>query len=128
MAPWGLVALAALAACGRLPGRPRQGHDACFSTPLDSAGRRGLRLRDELQFENVSVIQTSDNTVVATVAVGVSPVGVAVTPDGAFAYVTNAVSNTVSVIRISDNTVVDTVAVGDFRSAWRLRPTGLSPT
>ncbi len=37
----------------------------------------------------VLVIDTATNTVVATVAVGISLVGVAITPDGAFAYVTN---------------------------------------
>jgi YVTN family beta-propeller protein len=62
--------------------------------------------------DNVSVIQTSDNTVVATVAVGDFPQGAAVTPDGAFAYVTNYFSDNVSVIQTSDNTVVATVAVG----------------
>ncbi len=48
----------------------------------------------------VSVIQTVHNTVVARVPVGVDsfPVGVAITPDGAFAYVTNNGSTTVSVI------------------------------
>ena len=39
---------------------------------------------------------------VATVAVGLGPFGVAVTPDGAFAYVANGSSNNVSVIRTSD--------------------------
>jgi YVTN family beta-propeller protein len=61
---------------------------------------------------DVSVIRTSDNTVVATVAVGAGPFDVAVTPDGAFAYVTHEFSDNVSVIRTSDNTVVATVAVG----------------
>jgi YVTN family beta-propeller protein len=49
--------------------------------------------------------------VVATVAVGTSPAGVAVTPDGTFAYVANFGFG-VSVIRNSNNTVVATVAVG----------------
>jgi YVTN family beta-propeller protein len=50
---------------------------------------------------NVSVIRTSDNTVVATVTVGTSPYGVAVTPSGAYAYVANTGSANVSVIRTS---------------------------
>ena len=37
----------------------------------------------------VSVIDTATNTVVATVAVGSNPIGVAVTPDGKHVYVTN---------------------------------------
>ena len=51
----------------------------------------------------VSVIAAASNTVVATVQVGVDPIGVAVTPDGTHAYVANAgnnisVNGTVSVI------------------------------
>src|ERR1700731_958570 len=38
----------------------------------------------------VSVIDTATNTVGATVAVGINPIGVAVTPDGKQAYVVNA--------------------------------------
>ncbi len=41
----------------------------------------------------VSVIDTTSNTVVATVPVGNTPVGVAVSPDGKFAYVTNEISS-----------------------------------
>ncbi len=59
------------------------------------------------------MIRTSDNVVVATVGVGNAPVGVAITPDGAFAYVTNSGSFNLSVIRTSDNTVVATIAVQD---------------
>src|SRR5476651_1623611 len=61
---------------------------------------------------NVSVIDTSSNTVVATVTVGMSPSGVAITPNGAFAYVANFNSNNVSVIDTSSNTVVATITVG----------------
>ena len=44
------------------------------------------------------MINTASNTVSATVNVGSTPVGVAVTPNGDFAYITNAGGNTVSVI------------------------------
>src|ERR1700719_4066893 len=37
----------------------------------------------------VSVIDTANNTVVATVTVGMGPTGVAITPDGLHAYVAN---------------------------------------
>jgi len=47
---------------------------------------------------DVTVIDTADNTDVATVPVGSRPIGIAITPDRAFAYVTNSFSNTVSVI------------------------------
>ena len=57
----------------------------------------------------VLVIDTGTNSVVATVTVGSAPFGVAITPDGAHAYVTNIRSHTVSVIDTGTNTVVATV-------------------
>jgi YVTN family beta-propeller protein len=60
----------------------------------------------------VSVIDTASNTVIATVAVGVAPQGVAVHPDGSRVYVANSSSNTISVIDTATNTVVGTVPVG----------------
>src|SRR5215813_7056169 len=66
------------------------------------------------QFSNtVSVIDTATNTVVATVPVGVRPIGVAITPDGTHAYVANRISGGVSVIDTATNTVVATVPVRD---------------
>ena len=59
----------------------------------------------------VSVIDTATNTVTATVPVGSSPWGVAVSPDGTRVYVTNWNSNTVSVIDTATNTVTATVNV-----------------
>jgi YVTN family beta-propeller protein len=66
---------------------------------------------------NVSVIDTATNTVVATVPVGNAPTAVAVTPDGTKAYVTNYGSASVSVIKTATvafdpaNTMVKTVPV-----------------
>jgi YVTN family beta-propeller protein len=74
-----------------------------------------------LSSNNVSVIATATNTVVATVPVGTGPRFVAITPDGAFAYVTNGDSNNVSVIDTATNTVGPTVAVG-------VRPFGVAIT
>ena len=62
--------------------------------------------------DNVSVIDGASNTVVATVAVGSGPYGVAVNPNTNRIYVTNAGSDNVSVIDGATNTVVATVAVG----------------
>ncbi len=72
----------------------------------------------------VSIIRTSDNTVVDTVDVGESPQGVTLTPDGNFVYVTNTNSNNVSVIQTSDNTVFDTVDVGDAPYSVAVTPDG----
>ncbi len=57
----------------------------------------------------VSVIDTSTNTVTATIPVGITPHGLAITPDGINAYVGNEYSSTVSVIDTRTNTVVNTV-------------------
>src|SRR4029077_8815160 len=59
----------------------------------------------------VSVIDTATNSVVATIPVGIDPVGVAITPDGTRAYVTN-LFNSVSVIDTVTNTVVATIPLG----------------
>jgi YVTN family beta-propeller protein len=61
---------------------------------------------------SVCVISTATNTVVATVTVGPLPMGIDITPNGAFAYVSNARDNTVSVINTATNSVVATVLVG----------------
>jgi YVTN family beta-propeller protein len=58
---------------------------------------------------DVSVINTATNTVVATVNVGLLPQGIVISPNGALAYVANGNSNTVSVINTATNTVVATV-------------------
>lgn len=57
---------------------------------------------------NVSVIDAATNTVVATVTVGRSAIGVAITPNGTRAYVTNG-DGSVSVINTATNLVADTI-------------------
>src|SRR4029077_4311946 len=58
-----------------------------------------------------SVVDTKSNLVVATIAVGSGPYGVAISPDGSHAYIANN-SGTVSVIDTSSNSVVSTINVG----------------
>jgi YVTN family beta-propeller protein len=77
---------------------------------------------------NVSVIDTATNTVVATIPVGMGPIGIAITPDGTRAYVTNDVSNTVSVIDTAANTVVETIPVGVRPVAVAITPAPQIPT
>jgi YVTN family beta-propeller protein len=48
----------------------------------------------------VSVIDTTSNRQVVTIPVGVSPIGVAVAPNGRRVYVANSASSSVSVIDI----------------------------
>ena len=61
----------------------------------------------------VSVIDTATNTVSATIPVGITPIGVAVKPDGSKVYVANLASNTVSVIDTAANAVGPAIAVGN---------------
>ena len=72
----------------------------------------------------VSVIDTATNNVTATVTVGSSPIGVAVTPDGTKVYVTNYDSNTVSVIDTATNNVTATVPVGTSPRGVAVSPDG----
>ena len=77
--------------------------------------------------DTVSVIDTATNTVVGLpIPVGVSPTGVAVTPDGTKVYVTNSnvADNTVSVIKTATNTVVKTVPAGRGPVAVAVTPDG----
>ena len=72
----------------------------------------------------VSVIDTANNTVTATVNVGSNPRGVAVTPAGTRVYVANGGSDTVSIIDIATNTVTATVNVGNQPMGVSVTPDG----
>jgi len=72
----------------------------------------------------VSVIRTSDKTVIDTVKVGTRPIGIEVTPDGNYVYVAVSRDNSVSVIRTSDNSVSATVEVGGWPWGLAVSPEG----
>ena len=75
--------------------------------------------------DNISVISIATNTVVATVPVGSFPSGVAITPNGAFAYVSTGINfGSVSVIDTATNTVVATVPVGLTPRGIAIEPKG----
>lgn len=73
---------------------------------------------------NVSVIEASTSSVVATIPVGTGPGWVAVAPDGSRAYVSNMGSNSVSVIDTSTNTVVATIPAGITPAGIVVSPDG----
>lgn len=86
---------------------------------------------DGLTDGTVSVIRTSDNTVIATINGFFGPYTIAITSDGKFAYVTNFGSNnftpigtTMSVIDLSTNTIVDTITLGVQPAGAALTPDG----
>lgn len=60
----------------------------------------------------VAVIDLASNTVVSNITVGHQPFAVAVSPNGAFAYVTNRADATVSLINTTTDTVIDELEVG----------------
>ena len=77
---------------------------------------------------NVSVIDGASNTVVATVAVGHCPTGVAVNPNTNRIYVANHDDNNVSVIDGASNTVVATVVVGSMPFGVAVNPARTAST
>ncbi|MEX0993183.1 MAG: PKD domain-containing protein [Solirubrobacterales bacterium] len=73
---------------------------------------------------SVSVIETTSNSLVgSSIVVGLEPVSIALTPDGARAYVANATGDSVSVIDASSQTVVATVPVGNNPDTVAISPT-----
>lgn len=79
----------------------------------------------------ISVIRTSDNTVVNTIPGFSGPFQIAITPNGRYAYVTNfgsnnfdPVGNTVSVVELNSNTIIATITLGTQPSALAITPDG----
>ena len=64
------------------------------------------------------MIDTAANTVATTVTVGLAPEGVAVTPDGKYAYVANGRNGILSVIATGSNTVAATVGLALNGPYW----------
>jgi len=72
----------------------------------------------------VSVIDTTNNTIVATIPVGRFPSSLALTPHGTFIYVTNDEDDTVTVVSTATNAAVATVPVGVFPFRVAITPNG----
>src|SRR5580692_12328688 len=72
---------------------------------------------------NVSVINTANNSVVATVNVGSQPNGIAITPDGTRAYVANG-GGAVWVLATAGNGVLAKVSLGGYPTAVAITPDG----
>jgi len=81
-------------------------------------------LFDGEEGNTVSVINVGSNKVVATVTVGTLPAGVAITPDGKHAYVTNRRDGTVSVIDTETHTELTTVPVQYHPANVAITPDG----
>ena len=78
--------------------------------------------------DSVAVVNTASNSVVAIVPVGVQPLQAAISPDGAFAYITNSGwflgNNDVSVISTAANAVIASIPVGRFPVGVAFTPNG----
>ena len=75
----------------------------------------------------VSVLNLSTNSVTATLAVGVQPYGVSVTPDGSKVYVSNFGDNTLTIINSSDNSMITiTTGIGNGPTGLCVTPDGKS--
>ena len=113
--------------------------EAIFSIPVPAGGYNGnagpfLNLSGSLGYVaqdvasvtpgTVTVISIPGNEKTATIQVGKQPEDIVITPDGAYAYVSNVGSNNVSVIDTSSNTVIATTAVGNQPRAMALTPDG----
>jgi YVTN family beta-propeller protein len=74
--------------------------------------------------KNVSVVDTSNDAVVATIGVGRNPAAVAVNPSGTRVYVANWGGASVSVIDTSTNLVVATIGAGSEPRGLAVNPAG----
>jgi len=73
--------------------------------------------------DTLLVLDTSSLPTITPIHVGTRPTGVAVRPDGAFAYVTNTLDGTISVVNTALNAAVATVSIGSMA-----RPRGIAVT
>src|SRR5205823_4759254 len=72
----------------------------------------------------VSVINATTNIVIASVPVGSSPEGLAITPDNSSVYVANTLDNSVSVIDTRTSKVTTTVPLQGHPSQIAITPDG----
>ena len=99
--------------------------------PLGVLQARGVRISPDgsrlyvstYGSNSIKVIDTGTNAVVGTIPVGTLPVGVDVSPNGAYVYVANG-GGSVAIVSTTTNSVVASVPVGAFAYAPRVTPNG----
>src|SRR5688572_21359108 len=72
----------------------------------------------------VRVIDTATQNIVATIATGGRPEGVGINPEGARAYIANAVTNELHVVDIAAHQIIANLAIAAGPSAVALNPSG----
>ncbi|MFM2352664.1 MAG: hypothetical protein RLZZ608_70 [Actinomycetota bacterium] len=100
-----------------------RGLDSCLRD-VSTGMRRALGLGMLVTVLSLWALPALATSVITTIPVGDFPGSVAITPDGANAYVVNGSSNTVSVISTATNTVTATIPVGDSPSGIAITPDG----
>src|SRR5437879_78379 len=81
-----------------------------WSAPGPAVPNRSIYVTNQLD-NTLSVIDGRNDTVVATVPVGTSPAGVAVSLDGRYAYIAESGDDAVSVLDTGTRTITTTVAL-----------------
>jgi len=97
---------------------------ALIAWAITPAGAAPFAYITNIGDSTVSVIDTSTDTVTATVPVGSQPLGVAISPTGSRVYITNIGNGTVSVLDTASNSVVATVTVGTTPVGIAAHPNG----
>jgi YVTN family beta-propeller protein len=98
----GLLVMSPGAAAAKQPAAQPSFATATTSSPIAMSRDGRLVWSVNPTADNVSVIRTDRNQVIAGVGAGREPQAVALTPDNRYAYVANAAAGTVTVIRIAD--------------------------
>ena len=80
---------------------------------LRNTGSVGVKLYVTNGANGVSVVDTSSNTIVATIPTGSQAQGITSKPDGSRAYSADSSSNRVSVMNLANNSVVTTIPTGN---------------
>ena len=114
---------------GHGPGRGQQrdhrrdpGGESPHSTTVSPDGTRVAVVNYDS--DNVSVIDTSTNVVVATVPVGANPQDITYAPDGRHLYTANVDDNSISVVNTTTNLVSARIPIGDSPTSISVLPNG----
>ena len=77
-----------------------------------------------LSGNNISIVNTANNSVVGSVIVATAPTGLAVTPDGSAVYIASQAANVVTVLNTSSNTIGACINVGRTPTQVAVNPNG----
>jgi YVTN family beta-propeller protein len=100
------------------------GNSPITATITASPVASGFAYVPNLSSNNVSVIATATNSVIATIPVGSAPLAVSVSLDGSRVYIGNSGSNSVSVIATATNSVIAVIPVINSPGGLVVSPDG----